>query len=144
MVTSTIRLEAVHTAPAASLTVASPAMAHAILEALADGFSEKIMSSTVEEARTVEEMSSVQGIPLSTCYRRMQELVDEGLVLVERIVITGSGKRYATYRSCFRSFRILADRHGVAVEAELNEDVVEKIRERHLSISYAGHSAGMA
>ncbi|MDA4135405.1 MAG: winged helix-turn-helix domain-containing protein [Thaumarchaeota archaeon] len=144
MITLTTKLEAVHIAPAAYLTAVSQSMAHSIMEALADRFSAKIMTFATEEARTVEEISSAQGIPLSTCYRRIQELVDEGLVLVERIVITESGKRYATYRSCFRSFRISADRHGVVVEAELNEDVMEKIRNRRLSISYAGHFEGMA
>jgi hypothetical protein len=66
----------------------------------------------------------------------MQQLVDDGLVVVERIVITSSGKRYALYRSSFRSFRISADPHGVAVEAEMNKDVQEKILSRRLSISY--------
>jgi len=141
--TPTTRLS-VPIAPDASLNAVSPVMAHSILEALADGFSEKIMTSTVDEARTVEDISSMRGIPLSTCYRRMQRLVDAGLILVERIVITGSGKRYATYRSCFRSFHIAANPNGVAVEAEMNEDVVEKVRDRRLSISYAGQTARVA
>jgi len=142
--TPTTRLESVPVAPAASLDAVGPAMAHSILAALADGFSEKIMTSAVEEAKTVEEISSRQDIPLSTCYRRIQQLVDAGIILVDRIVITGSGKRYATYRSCFKSFRITVDSHEVTVEAELNEDVVEKVRNRRLSIGYAGQTAGGA
>jgi DNA-binding Lrp family transcriptional regulator len=135
------RIETVQVGPTAPWTAISPATEHLILEALADDFSERIMRYAVEHARTVEEISSVQNIPLSTCYRRIRELVDAGLVLVERIVITGSGKRYATYRSCFRSFRISAGSHGVVVEAEINPDLVEKLRDERLSIVYSGQSA---
>lgn len=135
--TTTPTLETVRSPAARSLTSVSPEMASSILSALADHFSEKIMTCTVTEARTVEEISSSEKIPLSTCYRRMRELVDAGLILVERIVITGSGKRYATYRSCFKSFRISSDFHGLSVEAEVNEDVADKLRDRWLSTRYA-------
>ena len=119
-----------------ALAPVSTQMAGSILKALSDRFSERIMMHAIDQARTIEEISSHEAIPLSTCYRRMQQLVDDGLVVVERIVITSSGKRYALYRSSFRSFRISADPHGVAVEAEMNKDVQEKILSRRLSISY--------
>jgi DNA-binding transcriptional ArsR family regulator len=140
----TTALEMVGTRAIGSLSSVTPEAASSILRALGDKFSGKIMRCAGEEARTIEEISSSERIPLSTCYRRMQELVDAGLVVVERIVITGSGKRYATYRSCYRSFRISADPHGVVVEAETNKAAAEKMWNRRLSGDYAGRSAGVA
>ena len=140
----TTTLETAKTSAASPLTSVGPETSCSILTALADRFSEKIMIRAVDEARTIEEISSSEGIPLSTCYRRIQTLVDEGLVVIERIVVTGSGKRYATYRSCYRSFRISADSHGVVVQAEMNKDAVEKMWNRRLSNNYAGQSSGVA
>ena len=126
------------------MTSVGPETANSILMALADKFSEKIMIRSVDEARTVEEISSSEGIPLSTCYRRMQALVDAGLVVVERIVITGCGKRYATYRSCYKSFRISADQQGIMVQVQMNKEAAEKMWNRRISNRYAGHSSGVA
>lgn len=129
---------------AASLLTLGPETAVSILTALADRVSSKIMARTFDEARTVEEISSSEGIPLSTCYRRMQALLDAGLLVIERIVITGSGKRYTMYRSCYRSFRISADPHGIVVQAEMNKEAVEKMWSRRHSDSYAGHVVEVA
>jgi helix-turn-helix protein len=137
-------LETVGKQATGSLSSVTPEAGSSILRALADRFSEKIMTRAADEARTVEEISSSERIPLSTCYRRMQGLVDAGLVVVDKVVITGSGKRYATYRSCYRSFRISADSHGTSVEVELNKDPVEKMRNRQLLKSSVGTSADVA
>ncbi len=127
-----------------ALVSVSTETAGSILKALSDRFSERIMMRVIDQARTIEEISSHEAIPLSTCYRRMRQLADDGLVVVERIVITSSGKRYALYRSSFRSFRISADPHGVAVDAEMNKDVQEKILSRRLSISYGSNGEAMS
>jgi len=116
-------------------------MSKAILAALGDDFSDKILSCTNEKARTVEEISSLEGIPLSTCYRRIRHLVDSGLLLIERIVITNSGRRFAEYRSSFASFQVSFDPTGTHVQASLNQDVADKVRCRQLQIAY-GHQNG--
>ncbi|MDA4123340.1 MAG: helix-turn-helix domain-containing protein [Thaumarchaeota archaeon] len=140
----TTTVDAVETKSASLLTL-GPETAGSILAALADRFSGKIMTRTIDDARTVEAISSSEGIPLSTCYRRMHALVGAGLVVIERIVITGSGKRYASYRSCYRSFRISADPHGIVVQAETNKEAFAKLWGRHISngYGYAGHSLGV-
>jgi DNA-binding Lrp family transcriptional regulator len=139
MNTPTTAMEMTGDQLASPLASVSPEVATSVLAALSDEFSERIIMDAIDQARTIEEISSRDRIPLSTCYRRVQKLVDDGLVVVDRIIITNSGKRYATYRSCFRSFRISADPHGVAVEAEINKDVREKIRNRHLAIGYGNN-----
>jgi DNA-binding transcriptional ArsR family regulator len=136
----TTTLETVETKATSLLISMGPATSSSILTALADRFSERILAKSAEEAKTVEEISSAAGIPLSTCYRRIRELIDAGLVIVDRIVITTSGKRYATYRSCYRSFRISADPHGIVVQAEVNKEAAEKLWNRRFLNDHAGQS----
>lgn len=121
----------------------APGIAKSVLAALGDEFSERIVISVVDHSRTAEEISALEGIPLSTCYRRIRELVDSGMLLVERIVITKSGRRFALYRSCFSSFQISFGSNGVDVRAELNQEVADKVRNRQLLNSFADHQEGM-
>jgi hypothetical protein len=82
-------------------------------------------------------------VPLSSCYRRARELVDEGLLLVERIVITGDGKRYGLYRSPFATIEIESDLASTSVSAVLNNAVAEKFHHRHLIMSYETAQGGV-
>lgn len=111
-------------------------MATKAAKAISDEFSRRILASIVAEGKTIQEISREQGIPTSTCYRRAREMVDEGLLVVERIVITRDGKKYAVYRSAFKTIEIASDLTSVSAFACLNEDVEEKFRYRHLVASY--------
>jgi len=137
-------LESVGRHTSGNVTSLGSQMAKSVLTALGDAFSEKIVACTVDRARTVEEISNMEGIPLSTCYRRIRGLLDSGLLVIERIIITGSGNRYATYRSSFKSYHVSIDAHGLDVQAELNEDVAEKYRSRQLTIAHADRFTGAA
>lgn len=88
------------------------------------------MVSSVSAGKTAQEISVEQALPLSSCYRRIRELVDQGLLVAEKIVVTGEGKRYALYRSCFRTVEMAADFREVCVSAELNDEVAEKFRQK--------------
>ena len=107
---------------------------HAI-SAISDELSSRILVSALPEAKTAQEISVEQALPLSSCYRRIRELVDQGLLMVERIVVTTGGKRYALYRSSFRTVEMVADLSEVSVSAELNADVAEKFRLKWFCLS---------
>jgi len=141
---STQELETVGEEHGPNLTAVDEYMSKAILAALGDDFSDKILSCTNEHARTVEEISSHEGIPLSTCYRRIRDLVDSGLLLIEKIVITSSGRRFAEYRSSFASFSVSFDQSGTHVHASLNQDVADKVRSRQLQITYGRQNGEVA
>jgi len=101
-------------------------MAGAILEAMSNEVSRRILSSTIEKGKPVEEISLESGIPPSTAYRRVQELCEIGLLVVERIVISPSGKRYSIFRSAFRGVVAELESGQLHVEVTLNEDVADR------------------
>jgi len=111
-------------------------MAKNAVRALSDEFAKRILISTVTGGKTVQEISLEQAVPLSTCYRRARDLLDEGLLVVERLVVTGDGKRYSVYRSSFKTMEISSDLRTLSVTAELNEDVAGKFRDRWFCLSY--------
>jgi hypothetical protein len=108
----------------------------AILSALGDESSRKILTSAIARGKTVEEISAEQNLPLSTCYRRTKTLLAEGLMILERSVVTPAGKRYAVYRTSFSETTISFINGEIAVEVTPNLDVLDKLRRRWLSTNY--------
>ncbi len=119
-----------------SKIVTDPSMARAILEAMSDDVSRVILSSTIAKGKPVEQISEESNIPPSTTYRRVQELSELGLMVVERIVISESGKRYSVFRSAFKGVVAELDSGQLHVEVTLNEDVAERFYRMRQSIRF--------
>lgn len=109
----------------------------AILRALGDEFSRRILISAIASGKTVEEISETQNLPLSTCYRRVNKLVANGLMVLERSVVTPAGKRYGVYRTTFAGVTIRLDEKGaIVVELTPNLDTLEKLHGMWLSKNF--------
>jgi predicted transcriptional regulator len=122
--------------PSLGKRVTDPTMARAILEAMSDDVSRRILSSTTAKGKPVEEISLESNIPPSTTYRRVQDLSEMGLLVVERIVISESGKRCSIFRSAFRSVLAELQAGELHVEVALNEDVAERFYRMRQSIRF--------
>ena len=110
------------------MEIADPARVQALVEGLADQYSRKILLSAIPKAKSVEDMSRENDIPLSTAYRRVHELLDAQILIVERIIVTPEGKKYELLRSAYRSVTVSFDGGKMKVEAVINEDVAEKLK----------------
>ncbi|MDV3277068.1 MAG: hypothetical protein LYZ69_01205 [Nitrososphaerales archaeon] len=108
--------------------VTDPGTLQALVQALSDEYSRKIMLGCITAAKSVEDLSKENDIPLSTCYRRVHELLDSRVLIVERIIVTPDGKRYEMLRSAYRSITVNLESGIMKVEALINEDVADKLR----------------
>ena len=88
----------------------------AVLLAMSDEYMRKILCSVMSEAKSVEEISKENGIPLSTCYRRIRELLSFRLARIERTIITPEGKKYETFRSLIADAKISFSVEDLSVE----------------------------
>jgi DNA-binding Lrp family transcriptional regulator len=110
------------------LEISDPARVQAIVQGLADEYSRKIILSAIPKSKSVEDMSRENDIPLSTCYRRVHELLDTQILVVEKIIVTPDGKKYELLRSAYRAVNVTFDGGVMNVDAIINEDVAEKVR----------------
>lgn len=101
-----------------------------LVGAVTDRFSRVIIASTAAEGKTVYELSAENHMAVSTCYRKVRRLVDQGFVVVERVVVTGTGRKFAVYRSVIRAATISLEGGGVRVEATVNPEAADKLRYR--------------
>lgn len=99
-----------------------------IFFALLDEPSRKIVVSAIERGKMVEEISEETHVPLSTCYRKVAELARSQILVVERMVMTPTGKKYAIYRSAIAGVHIDIGRGQISVSVLPNSDVAEKLR----------------
>ena len=97
-----------------------------VLKALADEYSRKMLNASIQHARSVVELSREQNIPMSSAYRRVHEMIEAGLITVERSVVTDDGKRYDLYRSTVKDVSIRFGPGRVEIELTPNEDVISK------------------
>ncbi len=98
-------------------------MAMAILRAMSDATSRDILSSIVAVGRSIEDVAEAIGVPVSTTYRRVHELAEYGLVIVERIVVGPTGKKRSIYRSTLQGAKIDVEYDRVKVVGLPNEMV---------------------
>jgi Helix-turn-helix domain len=99
----------------------------ALIRALADEYSRKILLSCVDKSRSVEELSHSLQIPISTAYRRVNEMKDIGLLTVEKTIITDEGKKFELYRSAFKGINLQLEKGEIVIDVELNEDVATRL-----------------
>lgn len=108
----------------------------AVVEAMSDPFSFAIVRCTIKSAKTIEEIASETGIPISSCYKKVSRLVDEGVLLLQRIVVTSTGKRSACCRAAISGATIVMDQEGLRVSLVPNGDIAEKLQATWLSMRF--------
>ncbi|HYB04504.1 MAG TPA: helix-turn-helix domain-containing protein [Nitrososphaerales archaeon] len=107
----------------------------ALLEALGDDYARKILIATVSQAKSADEIARDNGIPVSTCYRRVHELLSVRLLRIEQTIISDSGKKYETFRSTVKDATINFSSNEISVEVTLiSREPAEKLTSMWKSI----------
>ncbi|HUK28079.1 MAG TPA: helix-turn-helix domain-containing protein [Candidatus Acidoferrales bacterium] len=104
-----------------SLIVIEETAKQRILTALSDSYSRQILTATSTQSVSALELSHMYEIPITTVYRRIQELVDAGLIAAVKSGRTTDGKWYEQYRSLLLRIEVNFDHGEVKVNAEVNE-----------------------
>jgi hypothetical protein len=107
--------------------IMAPNAATAMMEAMSDVFSRRILSCTVKKGMSVVEICVEQGIPQSTCYKRIGRLTDVGAMVIEKLVVPATGKKYAVYRSAFSRLDIVWEQGTLSAHVTVNPDAAEKL-----------------
>src|SRR3972149_6489693 len=97
-----------------------------ILAALSDEYSRKILTATIEVPMSALELSKKYEIPITTVYRRIEELVEAGLIAAVKSGRTTDGKWYDLYRSLLRRIDVSFEKGDVRIDVTVNEHVADK------------------
>lgn len=106
----------------------------AIILTLADREMTRIIECVMQQSKSVPQIIRESCISHSTAYRKIKWMLEEGLLLTEKIGITPDGKKFSLVKSTLTSININYDKGNIFVNVEYNLDGLEKATERFFSL----------
>jgi hypothetical protein len=106
----------------------------AILAALADTDLQKILDAAIYQSKSSNQIIKETNISHTSAYRKIKRLVEEKLLIVDKIEITEEGKQSSLFRTVLKSFNVKYEYNNVVIEAEQNVDSLKKITEKFFSL----------
>jgi predicted transcriptional regulator len=97
-----------------------------ILTALADIELQKILDVVMHQSKSVNQIIYESNVSHTTAYRKMRWLVEEKLLIVDKIEITEDGKKFSLFRTVLKSFNVNYEYNNVVIEAEQNVDTLKR------------------
>jgi predicted transcriptional regulator len=94
----------------------------------------KILDSAMNQPKSSNEILTENNIPHSTGFRKIKWLLKEGLIILDKIIITQDGKKFSLYQSTFKAINVRYEGTNVIVEAEPNFDIERKCTEKFFSL----------
>lgn len=116
------------------MLIKSERLKRAILAALADTELQKILDSCMYQSKSVNEIILETNVSHTTAYRKIKWLVEERLLIVDKIEITEDGKKSSLFRTILKSFNVSYEYNNVVIETQQNVDTLRKITEKFFSL----------
>ena len=113
------------------MIITSQSVKKAILAALADEDMTKILNAVMVQSKSVNSIMREQNIPYTTVYRKTKWLLNQALLVVDRIEITQDGKKSSLVHATLQSIAVKYKQDGtIVIEAEENLEVLKKSNEK--------------
>ena len=101
-------------------TIEDTSIAQIILESYGDEDKSKIMTAVSEDAKIISEILADCKIPQTSGYRKINSLIENGLLVTEGSIVSGDGRRVSKYRTLFDNTRINIVKNHITVDVQLN------------------------
>jgi len=106
----------------------------AILIAMGDKEIVQIMNCSMYKSVSANEIIKETEIPHTTAYRKIKWMLENGILITEKILITQDGKKSSTFRSILRSISIKYERNEIIVQAEYNVNPLSRTVNKFFSL----------
>ena len=104
-----------------------------LLQTLGNKYSAEILDAT-DEPRSAQELSDELGIPIATCYRRIDELTEHDLLELHDNILSDDRRRIKVYRRNIDAVRVEFD-EALAVDVEERSKVTNALDEAWRTLS---------
>ncbi len=94
-----------------------------ILESFGDDDKKKILGTINDEAMLISQIIETCNIPQTSGYRKINALIDGGLLIPAGYTITSDGKRVTKYKSIFDNIKIDIVKNKISVALHLQKDL---------------------
>lgn len=97
-----------------------------MLNFLSDSYSRGIISSTVKEEHSAQELTTTLNIPPATVYRKLRSLEEAGIIQHVKTVVNSSGNEEKFYRCNVKKFSAIFKNGRLSIELE-KKDLSDRI-----------------
>jgi len=104
-----------------------------ILQTLGNKYSAEILDAT-DEPQSAQELSDELGIPIATCYRRIDELTEHDLLELHDNILSDDRRRIKVYRRNVDTLHIDFE-ESLTVDTEERSEVTNKLDEAWRTLS---------
>ncbi|MFC7142283.1 ArsR/SmtB family transcription factor [Halosimplex aquaticum] len=104
-----------------------------ILQTLGNKYSAEILDAT-DEPQSAQELSDELGIPIATCYRRIDELTEHNLLELHDNILSDDRRRIKVYRRNVDTVHIDFE-ESLTVDIEERSEVTNKLDEAWRTLS---------
>lgn len=104
------------------IMIDNPALTKIILESFGDDDKKKIQSTLNGESLIISQIIEKCAIPQTSGYRKINSLIDDGLLIPAGHISTNDGKRVTKYRSIFDNIKIDIIKNKITVTLHLTKE----------------------
>ncbi len=107
-------------------TISEPSIGQSILKAYSDGETSKILHASIGESWTILKMLEKLQIPQTSGYRKVNSLIEDGLLIKDGHEISASGRKTDKYKSLFDNVEIDIKNNKMAVNVQFTQNVIDQ------------------
>jgi len=116
------------------MIIKNPVLKKSILSALADEEMTSILDLAIFEPKSVNHIIKETEISHTSAYRKIKLLLDKGLLINEKFIITPDGKKSSLFRSVFKSITVQYNPGNIVIEVKNNVDIIETTAKKLFSL----------
>lgn len=94
-----------------------------ILEAYGDEDKEKILNSIIDEPKIISDILSLSKIPQTSGYRKINQMIKEGLLVPSGHLVAQDGRKVKKYRTLFKNLKIGIQKNKISVEVLIDPSI---------------------
>jgi predicted transcriptional regulator len=97
-----------------------------ILEAIGDDDKKNILNAVLDKPRIISEILEICKIPQTSGYRKVNNLIQNGLLIINGHELTDDGRTINKYQPVFDNIQIHVEKNKVVVQVQLTKEYLDK------------------
>jgi hypothetical protein len=99
-----------------------------ILEAIGDDDKKNILNAVLDKSRVISEILEICKIPQTSGYRKVNNLIQNGLLIINGYEMTEDGRTINKYQTVFDNIQIHVEKNKVIVQVQLAREYLDNSR----------------
>ena len=108
------------------ITIEDAFLTTIVLEAVGDHDKKNILNTVLDDSKIISDILTLNRIPQTSGYRKVNSLIQNGMLMPQGFVSLYDGKKVAKYKSVFENIVIMMEKNKVIVRALPASEAVEK------------------